>query len=38
MALADPTRGLKMPLRVTVCMFVALGALLLLFVLGQQMG
>jgi hypothetical protein len=38
MALADPPTGLRMPLRVTVCMFAALGALLLLFVLGQQMG
>jgi hypothetical protein len=38
MALADPPRGLRMPLRVTVCMFVVLGALLLLFVLGKPMG
>jgi hypothetical protein len=38
MALADPPTGLRMPLRVTVWLLVALVSLLLLFVLGQQMG
>jgi hypothetical protein len=38
MALGDPPRGSRAPLLMTVCILVALGALLLLFVLGQPMG
>jgi hypothetical protein len=38
MALAPSPRGSRMPLRMTVCTVIALGALLLLFVLGQPMG
>jgi hypothetical protein len=37
MVLGDPPRGSRAPLLMTVCILVALGTLLLLFVLGQPM-